>query len=97
MNVFQFLAVTTDSASNNSTFVTEFVNEVHVKWNLYDVRDPDCHVHCFAHILNLAVQDLLAELKCNAPRDEREADGESHKSKGPLSIIMKVFNYIYFG
>ncbi len=57
---------------------------------MYEVKDPDCHVHCFAHILNLAVQDFLKELKCEAPTDEREADGESHKQKGRLSIIMKV-------
>jgi hypothetical protein len=50
------LAVTTDNASNNDTFI-RYLLDVDV------IADKECHIRCFAHVLNLAAEAALAEIK----------------------------------
>ena len=50
------LAVCTDNASNNETFIQDLLDNEYIK-------DKECHIRCFAHVLNLAAQDSLKEIK----------------------------------
>jgi hypothetical protein len=64
------LAITTDNASNNSTFVdsltTTFASES------IDFNPKDQWVRCLAHIINLSVQSALASLTAIAVSSEDE-------------------------
>ena len=91
------MAVTTDAAGNNGTFCRNLVPEMREKWNLPHVKYPDCHVYCFAHILNLAVQDFLDEVKCGAPMDEENAYEETWENRGQrMSVLKKVCYLLLF-
>jgi hypothetical protein len=78
------LAITTDNASNNDTFIKIAADmckdEIH-----FCVKTQ--HVRCFAHILNLSAQDGLAMLKATAPEDE---DGILSQEIGGTDVIPKV-------
>ena len=50
------MGVTTDNASNNLTFINELSNE-----NVFFKKEN--HFRCFAHVINLSVQEALKELK----------------------------------
>lgn len=50
------LAVCTDNASNNDTFIQDLLDNGYIK-------DKECHIRCFAHVLNLSAQDSLKEIK----------------------------------
>jgi hypothetical protein len=49
----QVFTVTVDNASNNNTMIEELIKVGYI-------QSPEHHIRCFAHILNLAAQDLLA-------------------------------------
>lgn len=48
----KILAITTDNASNNVSFVEEAVEKKLLE-------SPECHIQCFAHVLNLAAKAAL--------------------------------------
>jgi hypothetical protein len=50
------MGVTTDNASNNLTFINELSKE-----NVFFKKEN--HFRCFAHVINLSVQEALKELK----------------------------------
>jgi hypothetical protein len=50
----RILTVTVDNASNNNTLVTELIE-------MGTICDGEHHIRCFAHIVNLAAQDLIFE------------------------------------
>ena len=62
------LAITTDNASNNDSFINA-LGKICKRDNI-DFHGKSQHVRCCAHVLNLSVQDGLAELKATAPEDE---------------------------
>jgi hypothetical protein len=49
------MGVTTDNASNNLTFIEELSKE-------NDFFEKEMHFRCFAHVINLSVQEALKEL-----------------------------------
>jgi hypothetical protein len=51
----KILTVTVDNKSNNDTMVAYLLNKGILK-------DAECHIRCFAHVLNLAVKDALVEV-----------------------------------
>jgi hypothetical protein len=51
----QVFTVTVYNASNNNTMIEELIKVGYI-------QSPEHHMRCFAHILNLAAQDLLAYL-----------------------------------
>jgi hypothetical protein len=78
------LAITTDNASNNDTFIKKLA-EICQKDN-FEFYGKDQHVRCCAHVLNISVQEGLAKLKSTAPDDEN-----SVLLKGDVaSVIPKV-------
>lgn len=49
------MAVCTDNASNNDSFIQDLLDNEYI-------NDKECHIRCFAHVLNLAAQDSLKEI-----------------------------------
>ncbi len=70
------MAVTTDSASNNFSFM-RLVSEYCRTKNIHHVSSSGSRVSCFAHVINLAVQDFLkaANIESNQ-KDNEEIDFE---------------------
>ena len=62
----QVCAITTDNASNNVTMIDEPVKTMCEINPLFDRKH---HMSCLGHILNLAVQDYLKELKTTIEED----------------------------
>jgi hypothetical protein len=61
-------AITTDSASNNFTFAQHLENACQIRGIQFQAKN--FHVRCLAHVMNLAVQDFLEELKSQPLNDE---------------------------
>ena len=56
------MGITTDNASNNIAFIDELDKWMRDK-NIY--FDKSNHFRCFAHVINLGVQEALDILKIN--------------------------------
>lgn len=76
--------VTLDNASSNTTFMQQFSKIMEEDSLNFDSENQ--HFHCFAHILNLAVQDALKHLyaDCNEYIDNEE---EMDDNKDDNAII----------
>jgi hypothetical protein len=57
------MGVTTDNASNNKTFIRSVSNWASEQAILFNA--PANHFLCFAHVLNLCVQEVLSIFKEN--------------------------------
>ena len=51
----RILSITMDNASNNNAFIDEALKN-------HLLRSPECHIRCFAHILNLAATEVLKDV-----------------------------------
>jgi hypothetical protein len=80
-------AITTDSASNNITFM-QHLEEV-CRNHRVDFKARNCHVRCLAHAMNLAVQDFLKELK-SPPLENEDSYLEVGDEEQNLGIIAKL-------
>ena len=98
------MAVTTDSASNNGTFMKQLVLECQNR-DLWHVS-RDSKVNCFAHVMDLAVQSLMKHVVSSSnpetnDDDERVEDDESDASaaadlplvSGNINIVTKVMKH----
>lgn len=65
--------ITTDNASDNSTFVEHLAKDIPASRDWVGSQN---HLRCVAHIVNLSAQQLLSGLKANAP--------ESNDDYGPI-------------
>ena len=84
------MAVTSDSASNNGPFMTALARHCQ-SINLNHFTRNGSRVNCFAHILNLAVQDFLKAINsCRdypaASWDEEEEDEDLEEDEGRLYV-----------
>jgi hypothetical protein len=66
----KLLAVTTDNATNNDTFLAELEGICRQRGIRFTKAGN--RVRCIAHVINLAVQDFLKALKSEAPDTEGE-------------------------
>lgn len=72
--------ITVDNASANTKFIEELGKILQDKGQIFNPQDQ--HFRCFAHILNLGVQDILKLLKGNTETDtENEDDDDSESSE----------------
>ena len=58
MNIF---SVTVDNASSNDTSIAYFKKKL-LTWGVRSVRSKYVHMRCFAHILNLVVNESLKDV-----------------------------------
>jgi len=82
--------ITMDNASSNTTFMQQFSKIM--EENMLDFDAENQHFHCFAHILNLAVQDALKHLYADC-KDENTDDEEMDKDNAMIklrSIFLKL-------
>ena len=77
--------ITSDNASNNDTFMKYL--EIFCKEENICFDAIDSHCRCMAHIINLAVQDILKQIKAGEAQNEDDIL-ESMDSTG--EIIPKV-------
>lgn len=59
--ILQIFAITCDNASNNDTFMKHLESDCQNKSIFFDAMNNHCR--CIAHIMNLAVQDILKQIK----------------------------------
>ena len=85
-------AITTDNANNNATMIDELVKTMSHINHLFDRKH---HMSCLAHVLNLAVQDGLKDLKTTADEDTSTSSISSSKSLGDVvSHVRKIVKVI---
>ena len=61
--------ITHDNASSNLTLMAEFVKYYKEKFNIEFISD----IPCAAHVINLIINDIMAELKLKAPKNDEIA------------------------
>jgi hypothetical protein len=94
------LGITTDNASNNNTLLDCFRGVCHSRCIVFDKEEQ--HMRCMAHIVNLAVQALLRELRVEIPDadpslddgDDDDVDDEAAPS-GQWSCITKLRRLVF--
>lgn len=55
------MGITTDNASNNSTFINSL--SIWAAENVVNFNKKDQHIRCFAHSINLSVKEALSCLE----------------------------------
>lgn len=71
------MGIRVDNSSVNDVFLQEFEKILHKQGIEFDCEDQ--HFKCFAHVLNLAVQDILKTLKADVFEEEK-LDGSDSES-----------------
>ena len=88
----QVCSITTDNASNNATMIDELMKTMS---HINPVFDHKRHMPCLTHVLNLAVQDGLKELKTTVDEDTSASCTSSSKSLGDVeSRVRKIVKVI---
>ncbi|CAJ0647878.1 14174_t:CDS:2, partial [Entrophospora sp. SA101] len=83
----KLLAVTTDNAMNNNTFVSSLADICYNEGINFDIDNN--HVHCLAHVMNIAVQHALKSLKATAANNEDEVLNIDDNDVNGFHTIMK--------
>ena len=84
------MAITTDNATNNDTLMKILQNACqtqNIEFTAYDN-----HVHCLAHVINLAAQAALSKLKVDYAKNE----GEILNYDGKINEVIPKVNYYYY-
>lgn len=86
------LAISTDNASNNDTMFQNFANICAREDVNFD--PPNQRVRCLGHIINLAVQNTLKDLKAEGPNEENdlldEIENKPDKDITSMGTVEKV-------
>ena len=87
----KIMAITTDNASNNNTFLSslsDYCDKLDINF-----KHTDKHIHCMAHIINLLVQALLKGLKYEAINTKIEllqCCNDTHEDTSTRNIVFKL-------
>lgn len=73
--------ITVDNVSANTTFLLELGNLLTENKENFEFNASEQHFRCFAHILNLGVQDILQSMK--VPFEEDKGDYEEISDEDP--------------
>jgi hypothetical protein len=87
----KLLAITTDNATNNDTFLVRLEDACQERGILFTKEDN--HVRCVAHVIHLAVQAFMKALKVEAPdtEDGYAALGDSDASPVHFFFLNRLF------
>lgn len=106
--LYRVIAATTDGASNNGTMMQEWKKKLHeglhdsiafrsvFNQEIQDLTQSTTHVPCLAHVIQLAVNALLDQIKVTARNEEINAkwddrvDGKVTSHHGLPSTLEKV-------
>ena len=80
--------MTTDSASNNDTFLQALEITCKNSDILFDAKRN--HVRCIAHVMNRAVGDIIKGMKMEALQDEEELLEEENEEAAFEQVASKV-------
>lgn len=80
-------AITTDNAANNMTFLQHL--ETTCQEQSIPFQAENRHVRCLAHVMNLAVQDFLAELK-SQPLDDEDGYLSVDTKNQDFGLVLKL-------
>jgi hypothetical protein len=83
----QILGISTDNASNMDKMFSKFESICDYEKINFNVKNQ--RVRCLAHIINLAVQNILKSLKEEAPNNENDTL-EENDSINTLGVVTKV-------
>ncbi|CAJ0644800.1 14787_t:CDS:10 [Entrophospora sp. SA101] len=84
----KLLAVTTDNAMNNNTFVSSLADICYNEGINFDIDNN--HVRCLAHVMNIAVQHALKSLKATAANNKDEVLNIDDNDVNGFHTIMKL-------
>ena len=85
------MGITTDSASNNNTFIYALSDACAEENITFSAKNN--HVRCLAHVMNLAVQQLLSALKASAVNENELLNDDYDTSS--ISVVMKSYYYLF--
>lgn len=89
----QILGISSDNASNMDKMFDIFESLCEYEEISFDAKNQ--RVRCLAHIINLAVQDILKTLKEEAPNDEIEIlEKNTTNAMGVVSKV-KIYYKLY--
>jgi hypothetical protein len=98
----KLLAITADNASNNDTLVEhlhhrlleQFDDEVDLEYGnarpIMQFRGKKHRIRCIAHVLNLIVHQILANLKTGTAKEAKDFEETSVRTTSPLNGVMKI-------
>ncbi len=69
------MAITTDSAANNNTFMKFFAEHCERK-DIFHVDQRNSHINCFAHVLNLAAKKFMKTLSSAGKKRKRPVNNQ---------------------
>ncbi|GES96419.1 zinc finger BED domain-containing protein RICESLEEPER 2-like [Rhizophagus clarus] len=84
----KILGISTDNASNMDKMFNKFEYICNYEGIKFDADNQ--HVRCLAHIINLAVQNILKALKGEAPENENEILQENVSIGSILGVVTKL-------
>lgn len=73
------IGIVLDNVASNTVFIREL--QLILQSEDIDFDCEDCHFRCFAHILNLGVQDMLRKLQLDDPEECEESDSDYSKDE----------------
>lgn len=76
--------ITLDNASSNTTFIAELGSLLAFEKIIFDTENQ--HFHCFAHILNLSVQDFFKAINVICPESFASVDDNSPSDDGAENL-----------
>lgn len=90
--------ITVDNAAANTTFIKELENLLRENYLDHPFNSEDAHFRCFAHIINLGVQDTLKLLKLEHEEVEGidESDNEDRMDENIENLELSPINKIRF-
>ena len=75
----------TDSASNNETFMRHLAKHCREK-GLSAITYPESRISCFAHVINLAVQEFLKHITRIDVQDEEDGSDDDYDDEDPFPL-----------
>lgn len=84
------IGIVLDNVASNTVFIRELQLILQSEGINFDCED--CHFRCFAHILNLGVQDILRELRLDDPEECEESDSDYSKDEDVVATNNDALN-----
>ena len=88
------MGITTDNASNNSTFINSL--SLWAAENVVNFNKKEQHIRCFAHSINLSVQEALSCLESEISKVNLLVMFVFFIKTSNMKIIINFINFIVY-